>query len=122
MATKVDLADEVRGDTWTLSVAFVDTDGNAIDITNYQYWWTVKLDPTAADTDLDGTNGVQVTTVANDANAANGILTITVPATDTANLLASQYSYDIQEKNGSIITTLLMGKIKVISDITRSTS
>lgn len=120
MATTLDLNPLDRGDTWDHVFNFVDTDGNAVDITGYKFWMTFKINPEEDDADITTESGVQVSTTSNDANSLLGILTLRFEAEATVDLLPGTYQYDLQMKSGTAVTTLLRGKAKVIADITRS--
>lgn len=50
-------------------------------------------------------------------NAANGILTFSMSSSNTANIPSGVYYYDLEEVNGSVVTTLMGGKVTVIGDI-----
>ena len=55
--------------------------------------------------------------------ASQGILYINVPKNLTDSLTAQTYNYDVQQKDTSgDVQTLLIGKVKVVKDVTRSTS
>jgi hypothetical protein len=52
-------------------------------------------------------------------NAAQGIVLVTLPATQSINLIAGRkYVYDIEMTNGSVISTILQGPILVTGDVT----
>lgn len=119
MATEVDLADFHRGDTWKNKFTLQDSGGAPIDITNREYWITLKLDPTETDANADA----QVQTTATGGDALNGIVIVTMPAATTAGLEPGSYHYDVQEKDvGGEINTLMYGRVRVLRDITISTA
>jgi hypothetical protein len=52
-------------------------------------------------------------------NAASGIVLVTLPATQSINLIAGRkYVYDIEMTNGTVISTILQGPILVTGDVT----
>lgn len=105
-----------QGDDETLAITRQDADGNAIDISGYTYWLTVKAD--INDSDADAEVQKQVTT---HVDAANGRTDITLTASDTEPL-AGNYHYDIQEKtNAGNINTLMHGTLTVREDVTEAT-
>ena len=116
MYTEKNLDNQVRGDTWVLTFNIQTSAGAPEDITGNDYWLTLK----SAFDDTDATAALQVGPVsAGSPNAANGILTITVLPEDTELLEAKTYFYDLQEVNTSNeVTTLLIGKVKVVKDVT----
>lgn len=120
MSTLLDLEPLDRGDTWVNNFAFTDTDGNVVNITGYKFWMTFKINPNDADDEITSETGVQASTTANDANSVNGLLVLRFEATDTENLTPGTYQYDFQMMEGTSVTTLLRGKVKILGDITRS--
>lgn len=112
-----DLGSQARGDTWVLRFLIQDSSGNAIDITGNQYWITLKNKTSDADPGV-----LQVGPIAASApDSTQGILEITVPSAATDNLETNKsYYYDLQEvTSSSIVSTLLIGKIRVRADVTR---
>jgi len=119
--TARDLSPLVRGDDWTIKLA-ITSGGSALDITGYTYWFTLKDNIDEADP-----GDLQVTatpdTSGNPSPASQGIVYITASKTVTNALSAKTYNYDVQQVDGSgNVQTLLIGKVKVVKDITRSTS
>lgn len=111
-----DLNPFARGDDWTLKFTITDANDAPINITGYTFWFTMKLDPDAADP-----GDAQVTATSGSPDAANGILYVTVPKAITNSLVPGTYSYDLQQKDTlNNIETLLLGKVKVAKDITRT--
>ncbi len=107
-----------RGDDWTIRLTIKDSAGTAINITGRTYWLTLKSDSAEADP-----GDTQVSVVAGGADATNGIVDITTPKAQTDLLTPGTYKYDVQEVDGSgVVSTLLLGKVRVATDITRSTS
>lgn len=49
----------------------------------------------------------------------NGIMRFVLLPEQTANIKSGVYFYDLQEKNGSIVTTLIAGKATVQGEVTR---
>lgn len=115
--TAKDLNPLVRGDDWTIKLT-VTQDGSVVDITGYTYYFTLKSDIDAADP-----GDLQVTATSSGADAAAGIVYINVTDTQTNNLDPRNYNYDVQQidDTGSV-QTLLLGKVKVVKDVTRTIS
>lgn len=114
--TQRDLSPLVRGDDWTLKITV--TSGNSVvDITGCTYWMTLKLDVDAADP-----GNLQVTaTPASPEDAAAGIVYINAPKESTSLLEPANYNYDIQQVDAQgNVQTLMIGRVKVVRDITRS--
>jgi len=115
--TAKDLNPLVRGDDWSIKLT-VTENNSIVNITNYTYWFTLK-----SDIDSSDPGQLQVSTVASGVNATNGIVYINVPHAST-NITAQTYNYDVQQADTSsppIIKTILLGKVKVVKDVTRST-
>lgn len=115
--TAKDLSPLVRGDDWKIKLTITEN-GSAVNITGYTYWFTLKTNIDDADP-----GALQVSIVASGADAANGIVYITAPNSIT-NIVAQTYNYDVQQVDTSSpqnIRTVLLGKVKVVKDVTRST-
>lgn len=107
-----------RGDDWAVQYTMLDADtGLPIDITGNVYWLTLKENKTDADPGV-----AQVSVQASGQDASNGIITVAVEAAVTSNLTPGTYYYDLQEVDqiGNVYT-LLIGRVKVVTDITIST-
>ena len=107
----------VRGDSFIKTLTFTDSSGNAIDITGWKVYFTIKEDE--SDSDDDALIKKDITS---HSDPTNGKTNIEVEATDTNSLLGVYY-YDIQVKKGSgEIFTVMKGKITFKADITRRVS
>jgi len=111
-----DLPSQVRGDTWILKFTFKNENGTAIDISNNQYWLTLKDNADQA----DNVAAIQIGPVDPDpVEALQGLLTVVADPEETTSLIAKTYVYDLQEVNSqNEVTTLLLGKVKVVKDVT----
>lgn len=106
-----------RGDDETLDIEITDSDGNAVDISGYKFWFTAKSNENDADADAE--IGPTTGTIT---DAANGKAQISLTNSDT-DIAVGSYSYDIQQKDASNkITTLVKGKLRITQDITQTTS
>lgn len=120
--TARDLDPFVRGDDWTLKLVLTDSNNSALDITGNTYRFTLKANIDDAD---PGALQVSATPSILDSptEASQGILYITVADTLTDPLEARTYNYDVQQRDSTgKIQTLLIGKVKVVKDVTRTTS
>ena len=119
--TSRDLSPLVRGDDWTIKLVLT-SDGSALNITGNTYWLTLKENIDDADPGaLQVTATPDVST--SPTEASQGIIYIKASRTDTNTLTAKTYNYDVQQVDSSgNVQTLLIGKVKVVKDITRSTS
>lgn len=112
-----DLNPLVRGDDWSIKL-IISSGGVPLDITGSTFWFTLK---SAVDSPDPG--DLQVTAIpTNSTDAESGIIYITASKSLTDALEAKTYSYDIQQVNSQgLVNTILIGKVKVVKDITRST-
>lgn len=105
--------DQVRGDDWVFEVTLQDSLGGVFDASTNEYWLTLKRDIDDSDP-----GDIQIGPVL---GTAQGIVTLETPGSTTTTLEPGTYSYDIQEVTpASKVTTVLLGKVKVIKDVTRS--
>ena len=100
------------GDTETISVAIKDSTGAPVNITGRTYAAQIRTTTDAA-TAL-ATFSCSIT------NAAAGTLAATLSATTTAAFTAGLAVWDLQETNGTTVTTLLGGSVTIVQDVTRS--
>lgn len=108
-----------RGDTKSYQLNFTDSDGDAIDITGYTIFMTVKAKTDIASND---TSASISKTVTSHTNAAGGITTVTLSSTDT-DITKGDYKYDFQFKDTSNnITTIQTGIFEVMDDVTKRES
>jgi len=113
-----DLAPQARGDSWDIKFSFQDVSGSPIDLTGNEYWITLKSEVTLLDTEAELQIGP---VVAGSPDASQGLLSIVIPALSTKDLEPKTYNYDLQEISSSgNVSTLLIGKIRVKADITRT--
>jgi len=113
-----DLTSQARGDTWNLQFLMQDSNGNSLDVTGNQYWFTLKSNINFSDQEAE----LQVGPLSVPAGeASQGIVNISINGGLTTLLTPATYNYDLQEvKNDGTVSTLLIGKIKVRADITRT--
>lgn len=119
--TQRDLSPLVRGDDWTIKLAL--TSGSSpLDITGYTFWFTLKDNIDEVDPgDLQVTATPDISS--SPTEASQGIIYIKAARTATNGLEPKNYNYDVQQVDTlGNVQTLLIGKVKVVKDITRSTS
>lgn len=100
------------GDTETITVNLQDADGAPINISGRTY--AAQIRPTADSTTVTATFTCAVS------NAAGGVMTATLPAATTAALTPGVGVWDLQETNGTVVTTILAGPVSIVQDVTRS--
>jgi hypothetical protein len=100
------------GDTETVSVAIKDSAGAAVNITGRTYAAQIRTTTDAAT--------ALATFSCSIVSGAGGTLTASLSATTTAALTAGLGVWDLQETNGTTVTTLLAGSVTIVQDVTRS--
>jgi len=101
----------VRGDTLSIVVVMT-TDGETpINITGRTYAMQLRTAPTATK--------VSATLTCTVPDGTNGEVICTLSSTNSAALNPSSYSYDLQETASGVVSTVLVGSIRVIADTTR---
>lgn len=108
-----------RGDTTTITLNYT-LNGVAVDLTGSTVYFTVK--PTLPTDDSDDSTAVITEEVTSHSDPTNGQTVIPLSATQTT-VTAGGYYYDIQVKDASgNITTIDVGTVKVLPDVTRRTT
>ena len=119
------LPDMRAGDDYNVKLVIKDVAGVAKDITGYKFWLTLK----ASISDADAAAALQFSTTAGDNvndDIANGICYMAVPAIMTKGIIPGEYRYDIQQRVGTALSTVLppiadyKDKLIVIPEITRA--
>ena len=126
------LSNLVKGDDWKFTGEVLKPDGLPQDITGGTAWITFKTD--VSDTDANAVFQKKIATIpATDANgtaAVSGIVVLVAAWDDAATsppdntmVATGNYSYDFQylHTDGSI-TTIEIGKVTVIAQVTEATS
>jgi len=104
-----------RGDNKTYTLSFKDSAGNVIDITGWKVYFTMKQRITQSDDEA----AVRIDVTTHD-DPTNGLSSIHLANSQTDGLIPGEYFYDIQvKKSDEMVTTLVVGKIKVEADVTR---
>jgi hypothetical protein len=98
-----------QGDFYTHEVRIRNSANTAIDISGRTYAAQIKKSK-SSDTVVASFTAVI-------SNASTGTLTLSMAANTTANIDSGSYYYDLQEANGSVITTLMGGKVAIIGDV-----
>lgn len=102
---------EVQGDDWTLTLNFTNSLGYAVDLTGKTY--TAQVRRNYKDDNVVGTWTIDTS------GAATGVLSLSMDNATTATLTKSYYYWDLQENDAGFITTLLVGEITMIPEVTR---
>ena len=99
------------GDTETISLALQDSTGAPIDITGRTYAAQIRAFPSSSTIVAAFTCAI--------VNAAAGTVACTLSATTTTALTPQVGVFDLQETNGTVVTTLVAGQVSIVQDVTR---
>ena len=127
MTNVVQLQPFYRGDDFALKVSLkTKTSQTPVDITGWVLTSTMKLSSEIPDFPQLKDNGnrqvLQVTSkVSDNEDAKNGIAHLLFPHKETQELIPTTYQLDIQAEVGDSVTTLMKGRIEVLSDVTHDT-
>jgi hypothetical protein len=102
----------IRGDNFTFNVTVLDTDGNAIDLTDTLLYFTAKYSPYDPDDEA-----VLHKTVGPGDN--HGVLTVNFTSEETENMEPGSYWWDVQLIKDYVVTSTKRRLFKVVGDITR---
>ena len=104
-----------QGSIWDLTIVYQDSDGDPIDLTGYTAAMQLRqnYNSEAADLTLTTANGGLTIT------GATGTIQVSATATQTGNLSAGFYVYDLELTSGSNISRLIQGQITVAEQVTR---
>lgn len=104
-----------RGDDFTVGITIKDDDGNAIDITGWTFYLTVKKE--LSDSDADALIQEKVTS---HTDPTNGKTEFEL-SSDQTDVNSDTYYYDIQGiDNDEKITTFVNRRMKIVEDVTKS--
>lgn len=109
MATKANLVID-QGSTYNVTLDLTDENGDALNLNNYtansqiRKWYT-SSNPAATFT----------TTI----NASSGELTLSLTATETSNLVAGRYVYDVELTQNGVVSRVVEGIVTVTPQVTK---
>ena len=128
VSQKVDITCR-RGDTFTLSLTFNDSDGNPIELLTEGYSFLMQVRKRSRN---DGSIGLILGTANIGVQSPNnfepievddlGRATITASASTMRNVPSGVYVYDIQQIVDNVHTTVLNGTFKVNEDVSEALS
>lgn len=118
MAGGADFLFEIfRGDDFTLRVEVTDEANEVVDIRGWSFKATMKLNTDAPD--KDAPVKVNIAPLADtDTQAENGVVNLVLPSEHTINLKPTVYFFDLQREFLSTVNTVLVGRVRVRSDVT----
>ena len=101
-----------QGSTFSVDIDVTDTDGNALDLTNYTVAGQIRK-TYASLTATDFTATVE--------NATGGTVRIKLTATQTNDLKAGRYVYDVEITSpDSTVTRVVEGQVEIMPGVTRA--
>ena len=100
-----------KGDSYTHEVRIKNSSNTAINISGRTYKAQIRKTKSSETIIQTFTTAIS--------NAAAGILNMTLSSNASSNINTGIYYYDLEETNGSIVTTLMGGKITVIGEVSR---
>ena len=103
----------VRGDTIGLKFQRIDTEGNVITDITQQMWFTVKINTTMDEYEIQKTlnNGITFT-------PEDSYYHILINSSDTEDLRYMDYHFDIQVENNGIVATIKRAKLIIEPEVT----
>lgn len=104
-----------QGSTFSLSCVYKDSEGNPINLTEYTARSQARETVDASTTlwNLVSPNDITL-------GGSSGEITLTIPATTTANYPAGKtYFYDLELITGSTVIRLIQGQIYISPEVTR---
>jgi DUF4097 and DUF4098 domain-containing protein YvlB len=109
MATKANIIID-QGTTFSTSINLTDDNGDAIDLTGYTGRAQMRKHYTSSN--------AQSFTVS--LQSSNGIVTLSLTETQTANLTAGRYVYDVEVVSGAnVVSRIVEGFVTVTPEVTR---
>jgi hypothetical protein len=109
MATKANLVID-QGATFSVDLTLQDTNGDPLYLSGYtansqiRKWYT-SVSPAA--------------TFTTDINATSGVITLSLTADQTSNLVSGRYVYDVETTDGSVVSRVVEGIVTVTPQVTR---
>ena len=100
-----------QGSDFSSVVTVTDSDGALVDLTNYTYRGQIRKTYTSS-TAVDFAITVNTPT--------NGELTISLTASQTSNMKAGRYVYDVEIESGNVVTRVVEGQMEVTPRVTRT--
>lgn len=108
----------IRGDTLTMQIRVSDEDDSYLNLTSAAIIFMAKENIT--DDDLDAKIAKSVGSGITIDEATNGLFTVVLSPSDTEDLDAGNYYYDIEVTDASSnVYTVMIGLLTLIADVTR---
>lgn len=100
-----------QGTSFNVNVTLEDASGNAFDLTSYTVSAQIRKTYSSL-TSIDFTATIQ--------NAVNGVIALSLDDTQTGNMKAGRYVYDVEVVSpGGVVSRVLEGQVEVFAGVTR---
>ncbi len=117
--TAQNLCSIFRGDTLPFTFQFNNEDGTPIDISGMTLYFTMKLKKNSPDGEITDLQHSVIFPA--DTSSQNGQGDMVIPSSETQNLTVDrEYYYDFELVDGTTVSTIGYGQIKVEQDITQA--
>ena len=104
-----------QGSIWNVTIVYKDSNGNPVNLTGYTAAMQLRQNYNSESADLTLTTANGGLTI----TGATGTIQVSATATQTGNLSAGFYVYDLELTSGSNISRLIQGQITVAEQVTR---
>ena len=99
-----------QGATFSVTIGYNDASGSPVDLSGYT---------TRSQMRKSYYSTTATTLTANISDASNGEINLSLTATETANVKAGRYLYDVEIVTGNTVTRVVEGIVTVMPEITR---
>lgn len=100
-----------QGATFVSNLAYIDNSKNPIDLSGFSVRAEFRSSYNTANS---------YTFTASMADESNGIVNLTMSSSDTTNIKAGRYVYDIEVYNGAVVTRIFEGLVIVNPEVTKN--
>jgi hypothetical protein len=100
-----------QGSTFSVNLDYIDSTKNPVDISGFLSRAYFKSSYSTANSYIFTSNVI---------DASNGIINLSMPYNETANVKAGRYVYDVEIYNGIIVTKIFEGLVVVNPEVTKN--
>lgn len=123
-ATKINLDTSSRvdvtcrkGDTFSLRLTVTASDGVTVGFADGDVFLMEVRDSDTGELVSNGSANFAATVTASDTDASNKYIDFTVAHTVMKTMPSGLYVYDVEQKSGAVVSTLIFGTLKVNEDV-----
>jgi hypothetical protein len=109
MATKANLVID-QGSTFSTDLSLQDENGDPLNLNGYTANSQIRKWYTSSNASATFTASI---------NVDSGIITLSLSATETSNLVSGRYVYDVEIKDGDAVSRVVEGIVTVTPQVTR---